>query len=73
MLAAIFKMAAKSIWDQKVKKETTVFKFYILYYLDDFKTCCQDYTQKYAYFALADVLPDQSVPVATTNFQVNLA
>jgi len=31
MLAAILKMAAKSIWDQKVKMETTVFKFYVLF------------------------------------------
>jgi len=48
-------MAAKSIWDKKVKMETTVFKFYI-YYLEDFKTCCQDYIRTYAYFTLADVL-----------------
>ena len=27
-----------------------------MYYLEDFKTCFQDYTQKYAYFTLADVL-----------------
>ena len=26
----IFKMTAKSIWDQKVKMETTVFKLYII-------------------------------------------
>ena len=27
-----------------------------MYYLEDFKTCFQDYTQKYAYITLADVL-----------------
>ena len=49
-------MAAKSLWDQKVKMATTVFKFYnFIYYLDDFKTCCQDY-KKNAFFTLADAL-----------------
>ena len=44
-------MAAKSLWDQ-IEKWQQGFSTSI-YYLDDFKTCCQDYTQKYASFTLA--------------------
>ena len=51
MLVAIFKMAAKSIWDQKVNMETTS----SIYYLEDLKTCCQDYTQKYNYIQYVDI------------------
>ena len=59
MLAAILKIAAKSIWDQKEKMEKRFLSS--IYYLEDFKTCCEVYTQKYAYFTLADVRLHQTV------------
>ena len=52
MLAAIYKMAAKSLWDQNIKMATTVLGS--IYYLDDSKTCCQYNTLKYASFTLAE-------------------
>ena len=36
-------MAAKSVWDQINKMQHGFLS--VIYYLDDFKTCCQDYTQ----------------------------
>jgi len=47
-------MATKSLWDQIEKWQQGFLSS--IYYLYDFKTCCQDYTQKYASFIFADAL-----------------
>ena len=60
MLAAIFKMAAKSIWDQKEKMETTFLSS--IYYLEDFKTCFQDYTKKHNNIQYVDIYR-RTIPV----------
>ena len=44
-MAAIFKMAAKSLWDQIEKWQQGFLSS--KYYLDDIKSICQDYIQKY--------------------------
>ena len=48
-------MAAKSLWDKIENKWEQGFLSSI-YYLGDFKTCCQDYTKKYASFTFDDTL-----------------
>ena len=44
-LEATIKMSTISVWDQTEKIPTRVLSS--KYYLDDLKTSCQDYTQKY--------------------------
>ncbi len=59
-------MAAKSLWDQIEQRQQGILSS--IYYLDDHKTCCQDYTQKHDKIELFDIYRR-----TTTSDDVNLA